>query len=68
MSVEGVIMGGLAAVAVVAVLYSTKPSVCFDKTSGEPLEFGLENGETLAPVWLASVAAGVLVYTIHAAI
>lgn len=66
MSSKAVLFGALSAVAIAAILTATKPRISYDDM-GKPLCFGLDEDQTVLPVWLGAAAGGVLVYALYTA-
>lgn len=64
MSTKGVVCGALAAVAIAAILTAEKPGFAYT-ANGKPRCFGMEDDETLMPVWLLCSIVGVGVYALE---
>jgi hypothetical protein len=66
MSGSGLLYGALTVLAVSAIFVATKPRIAYDE-NGKSLCFGIDQDQTLLPVWLAAAAGGVAVYALHVA-
>ena len=49
-------------VAIIFILYITKPNIIYDKVKGEFRQFGIEDGKCLMPIYVISALLAIILY------